>query len=663
MQNVRPNKFEYKFVLECYNIQVDTYNFMKKIFFILSLVITMLSFNVAHAQESKDYFYKNFDVNITVNRDSSFLVEERQLYSYQNRFNMGYRSIPLKNISDITDVQVIDGATGKALEYSPNILEKYNAASWGMYTFYKKDGQMNIEWYYNLENTDHLWIIKYNVYGGIGYFKDHDEIYWNIFTDYDVPIQSSLVNINLPPNNFVASDLKPSAYTTIPGNNPNNFFRDSDNMFQYFTAGPFAKKEAFTVALSWPKGVLHESDFWIYWLSINWPLVLSGLVIIFTIIYLFIYWLFSEKLKKGKGTIIATYTPPHDLPPAMAEIIVTERNSPRAWSATVVDLAVRGYVQIKEDSSNELVNLFGKRNTIFFFLTFLIVLIVGFITNNQIAIIASLLILFGGTTVAFGVRNSKDYEIFKVKGFDDDNTLHNYEREFLKILFRIESFSTARMKHASPLEKNKMYMDMVGLKKNLNREISSDEPTSFEIPFSNLDKYNLIYALTPVLALVSVMVFSFLGVYAKYIFMLMVIIWSVVTIYYFIKFNPRLSKEGRILREEWLGFKLYLETAEKYRMQNLTPEIFEKYLPYAIIFGVEKKWAKAFDSIIKSEPSWYGHARTLNAVSQASSGASNFSASAFSSSFSSSFSSAFSSSGAGGSGGGSAGGGGGGGAS
>lgn len=57
-------------------------------------------------------------------------------------------------------------------------------------------------------------------------------------------------------------------------------------------------------------------------------------------------------------------------------------------------------------------------------------------------------------------------------------------------------------------------------------------------------------------------------------------------------YTPRHNTKGALLTEKWLGFKLYLETAERYRMQNLTPEIFEKYLPYAMIFGVEKKWAK-----------------------------------------------------------------------
>jgi uncharacterized membrane protein len=75
-------------------------------------------------------------------------------------------------------------------------------------------------------------------------------------------------------------------------------------------------------------------------------------------------------------------------------------------------------------------------------------------------------------------------------------------------------------------------------------------------------------------------------------FIFVTLLASVIVLITYWKFEARLSREGAILKDDWLGFKLYLETAERYRMQNLTPETFEKYLPYAIIFGVEKNGDK-----------------------------------------------------------------------
>jgi uncharacterized membrane protein YgcG len=113
-------------------------------------------------------------------------------------------------------------------------------------------------------------------------------------------------------------------------------------------------------------------------------------------------------------------------------------------------------------------------------------------------------------------------------------------------------------------------------------------------------------------------------------------------------YEARLSAEGRILKEDWLGFKLYLETAESGQMQNLTPQTFEKYLPYAIIFGIETKWAKAFSGLSLPAPAWYIMPGYYGTPIGATSGGA-FSPLAFSTSFSSSFSSAFAA-GAGGSG-------------
>lgn len=615
---------------------------------------------------SKGYYYKSFDTNITVQKDSSVTVEERQLYSYTGKFNMGYRNIPIKGISNISDVEVVDGETGRLLQYSSKKLDKLDSLNWDKYTYYKKNGEMVIEWYYNLADTDHLWILKYKVYGGVGFYKGHDEIYWNVFTNYDVPIASSTVYINLPANNFLASDFTATAYTSNVGNNPHKWSRDTDQMFEYFTAGPFEPKEMFTVALGWPKGLVDQSAFWKYWFNINWTYFASLLIILGTILYLYFFWLFGEKLKKGRGTIIAEYEPPHNLPPAMAELVVTERNTPASWSATIVDLAVRGYVKI-EEVHTELQKMITKTISRVLYIVFIVLVVI--LSNEGINIGTVTVAIIMCFLIYRLVKKEKDYKILKLKDYNGDSNLHDYEKEFLNILFKgRSSFSTAEMKLASRFEKSELYNEMVKLRKKLFDELSLDESSAYEVSFNKQNIYMFIYFLPFASAFLSFLSFVFIAEFAMYLVPAIVILWSIFTIKIFTKYNPRLSREGRVFKEEWLGFKLYLETAERYRMQNLTPEIFEKFLPYAIIFKVEKKWAKAFDSIVKTEPSWYGRtdvtspSRSMLAAGVVSGGVTGFSASAFSSSFSSSLSSAFASSGAsGGSGGGGGAGGGGGG--
>ncbi|MBI4032495.1 DUF2207 domain-containing protein [Candidatus Berkelbacteria bacterium] len=71
-------------------------------------------------------------------------------------------------------------------------------------------------------------------------------------------------------------------------------------------------------------------------------------------------------------------------------------------------------------------------------------------------------------------------------------------------------------------------------------------------------------------------------------------------------FMPKRTKQGVELKQKIDGFQLYLKTAERYRLQFAENEkLFERYLPYAIAFGVATLWAKAFGDIAKTAPSWY----------------------------------------------------------
>jgi uncharacterized membrane protein YgcG len=65
----------------------------------------------------------------------------------------------------------------------------------------------------------------------------------------------------------------------------------------------------------------------------------------------------------------------------------------------------------------------------------------------------------------------------------------------------------------------------------------------------------------------------------------------------------RPSPEGRAFMDQIEGFRMYLGTAERdtllaARAPARTPELFEKYLPYAIAFGVESAWAASFARVL-----------------------------------------------------------------
>jgi len=601
---------------------------------------------------NKEYRYDSIGIEIKINKDTTFDVEERQVFDYKGVFRKGWRSIPLKKIDAVSDIEVMDGNSGKALVYSKKRLDKNSPDSWGKYTHYRKNGVQNIEWYYNLKDAKHEWIIKYKVHGGIGFFKDYDELYWNLFTDYTAPISKVDAYVYLPAPAQNIGELKASFYSSAgydAGQNLRHSVSGDLRRFSYH-ARNIRPRQKLTIVASWPKGIIDRSAYWKDFLKLYFGYLASLAIAAASFLAGLLYWYFSEKYDKGRGVIVPQYEPPRDLRPAMAEVIVKEKATGRVWPATVVDLAVRGYVRIKEEKPYWADTV----SALFCFLAFsafaasgaLIFAAGGFWGGIGFAAVAAIFYLLGLKGVGSPKKFffPKNYRIEKLKPFEEDNNLKDYEKKFLEILFNGgEYFSTREMKKSAFLgrRKREFAMSLKDLKQSLYKETETDTGC-FEVGVS-AEKKKRIAFFAAFLLVLGLVYAGLLDLSNQFQVLLLSAAVSALLLYAFTKYEAKLSKEGHLMREYLLGFKMYLETAERYRMQNLTPDIFEKYLPYAMIFGVEKSWGKVFQALNASPPSWY-------VSSGFSGGAAGFSAPSFASSFSSSFSSSFASSSGGGGG-------------
>lgn len=646
---------------------------MKKYFFIIFICISFFIFTPF--AEAKSYYYDSINSKIQINKDSTFDVEEKIAYNFNGNFHAADRIIPLNKISAITDIEVIDANTGKQLKYvsSYKRLNELDSSNWESFVYFKENGRQIIDWYFNLSDTKHEWIIKYKIHGGIGFFNNYDELYWNLFSSYDVPVSKSEAYVYLPQSVNV-KNLEVNFYANIKTIS----FRIIDGKTFYYSAENIPPHQSLTIYAGWPKGIVDQSAYWKDFVKIYWGYLLGAFVVLLSILGGGFYWYLTEVHNTGRGTIIPQYEPPQNLRPAMAEVIMREKITDKSWPATVVDLAVRGYVRIKEDTvywgdvagrfiliifivfiilsmfSPWLFSLYGQKS--FSWLSFAPFLFVALIF---LAVFKN--IFKNGVKDFFAPKN---YIIEKLKPFENDKNMEDYERKFLDLIFGgKEYFSTKEFKKTGKWKKQELSELFRELKEKLYEEAELDT-NAFENGVSK-EKWKTIIFI--ILLMASGIIYGVLkDLFENVAFFAASLILGVGGLIAFIKYEARLNKEGQILREDWMGFKMFLEAAERYRMQDLTPDTFEKYLPYAMIFGVEKKWAKAFESLNMQMPSWYvssvGAHGFVGGVIAGSSGVGGFSPSAFSSSFSSSFASAFSSStGGGGGGGGSAGGGGGGG--
>lgn len=68
------------------------------------------------------------------------------------------------------------------------------------------------------------------------------------------------------------------------------------------------------------------------------------------------------------------------------------------------------------------------------------------------------------------------------------------------------------------------------------------------------------------------------------------------------------TDKGHEIKQKINGFKIFIETAEKERLETLVsenPAYFYNILPYAYVLGVSDKWIKQFESIAIEPPVWY----------------------------------------------------------
>ena len=99
-----------------------------------------------------------------------------------------------------------------------------------------------------------------------------------------------------------------------------------------------------------------------------------------------------------------------------------------------------------------------------------------------------------------------------------------------------------------------------------------------------------------------------LGLIGRVFFLPVIIagILSVLTVVITSRVMPRKTRKGRIAWEKIAGLQEYIRRAEVDDIQEQERQgIFERLLPYAIIFGLSKRWGKAFEDLYREPPDWY----------------------------------------------------------
>jgi uncharacterized membrane protein YgcG len=462
-----------------------------------------------------------------------------------------------------------------------------------------------------LKTGTYTYQITYWTNRQLGFFPKYDELYWNVTgNDWRLTIQRAQAVVELPPGGKV---LQHAAYTGIKGAKGKDYTYapDSKGRPTWTTTKPLTHGQGLTIAVAWPKGMVTEpspTEKAAFWLKDNGQLVAGLIGLVLMMLYYLWAWL-KVGLDPRRSTIVPLFTPPQGLSPASSRFIMKMGFDNKAFAAAVVDMAVKGYLAIEEDKDRvfTLLRQSGPAPKA--------------LSKGERRMGAE---LFQSSTM-LPLKNKNHRRVSGALNALKDTLQEEYEKA---------NFST-----------NGIYLlpgIIIALLTLVAMVITAPDPAgaagiSLWLSIWSLGCYFLAIMVGKAwrnargtasgMGALGITLFAlpfFLGlVFGLYILSDFVTFWArfiiplavlVTPLFAFLLKAP--TQGGRRLMDKIEGFKQYLSLAEKERLNMLhppekTPELFERYLPYALALGVEQEWSEQFSEVLNQagaqpyQPSWY----------------------------------------------------------
>ncbi len=507
-----------------------------------------------------------FNSKIEIQKDGGFIVTESIVYDFGDAERHGiYRDIPTtaaEGPAPIIAVRSVTNETGAAYSYSVSTSNS---------NVHIKIGSAN-----ELITGQHVYIISYAVHNAMRTFTDHDELYWNVTGNgWIVPIDKATVDVVMPTGIVQNSNLKVACYTGAAGSTKMDCLQNSSSNGAFAATNLLAPSEGLTIVVGIPRGIITNTFITPTYYSSASDGINSGHFFIIPLLMFGCFWFFvlykilrkaSGKTPKPKPVIpselkgrpvVVEYNPPDGLPPIVIGTILDRTVDITDISSVIMDLAVRGYLKIKY-------------------------------TVKEIPF----------------WPDKKDFELVKLK--DGTDLVHAADQIIFELLFtNRDTITLSELQN----QKTKFQSDIKKIKSETEKYLF-DEKYFDEAKKDKSKKWIGYFIFVCAIAvLFSNFVSAAMWLFVFVIFFATVIITTCAPAL-LNGFKQGLTPKGITTLAKILGFTEFLALTEKDKLRllnapDLKPETFEKFLPYAMVLGVEEQWAKKFEGIYQNMPKWY----------------------------------------------------------
>ena len=518
----------------------------------------------------------NFATAVDVRSDGSIQVSERITADFGNQPKHGiFRDIPVVYAYDQHYYRALDISVQSVTDGSGKSW-KYQAGRRGD-VYELKIGDPNVT-----VSGRQAYVLVYTVRGALNSFSDHDELYWNATGDqWSIPIEQAAAGVTVPSGLQRVTCFEGPSGSTDPCQSAR-----SGNSATFAATRPLDPGSGLTIVAALAKGsvtvpppILERKprslaemfDPSPVNLAVSGFLAALGLAGVALLLwrhgrdhtYRTAYYTNHDPATPdeilplgGHRPVVPEFQPPDNLRPGQLGLILDESADTKDVTATIIDLASRGFLSIQE-------------------------------------------------LPAQGVFGRPDYLL--KQGNTDMSALQEYERTLWAGIFSGRSevkLSQLRGTFAPTLQQAEaqLYKDALGRRWFLRN------PATERILWLVLG-----IVVMAVGAALAILLGQLAG--AGLVGVALLVVGAAIT-FNFARF-PHRTAVGRDVFDRTLGFRMYMTTAERYMQQFAEKEkIFTAYLPYAIVFGCVDRWAHAFQGIdLQAATSgWYYGGAYANAL-------------------------------------------------
>jgi hypothetical protein len=203
-----------------------------------------------------------------------------------------------------------------------------------------------------IERGEHTYVFRYRANRMLGFFDEHDELYWNVTgNNWAFPIDKATATVRLEfdaPRDLLMVD----GYTGRMGSTAQEYgrFLDDEGNVQFQANKPLPASHGMTIVVGWPKGFVDEPTWgdragWILKDNRNFLAAVAGFLLLLA--YYIPIWRKHGK-DPDEGVMVTRYEPPKGFSPASLRYIRQMYYDNKVMTAAIVNLAVKGYLEIEK---------------------------------------------------------------------------------------------------------------------------------------------------------------------------------------------------------------------------------------------------------------------------------------------------------------------------